>query len=113
ADDIANFTGELRIIAELEAFHPVWLQFVLLPDSLHGRRADLLARRHASNAPVCGVLRCRVNRRFDDGSLTFFRYLLRPSAPWPILQYSGNSIASESSAPQQHCGKRSFQIARQ
>ena len=41
-DNVPNFRGELRIVAELERLHPIRLQLVLRPDPLDCRGADFL-----------------------------------------------------------------------
>ena len=77
-DDVATL-GKLRIIAEFEVLHPVWLQFVLLPDSLNCRRTDFLTSRHGSNTPMRGILRGRV-----ESSPPRLRSRVLPESPWAV-----------------------------
>jgi hypothetical protein len=65
------------------------LQFVLLPNPLHGSGADLLACRHGPNTPMRGILRRSFHRRLHDGFFLFRGDLLGASATRPVLQYCG------------------------
>ena len=65
------------------------LQLVLLPNPLHGRGADLLARRHGPHTPMSGILRGGLHRRVHNGFFPFCGDLLGPSATRPVLQYCG------------------------
>ncbi len=40
-DDIFELSGELRIIADLEAFHSMWLQSMRSPDAAHAGLRNL------------------------------------------------------------------------
>ena len=55
ADDVFQFLGERRIVADLEGFHAMRLQPVGAPDAPHAGFADADRRRHGARAPVSGV----------------------------------------------------------
>jgi len=87
--NVAHFPSKFRIVTELEGLHSMGLQFVLLPNPLHGSGADLLARRHGPNTPMRGILRGRLQRRLHNGFFPFCGDLLGASATRPVLQYCG------------------------
>ena len=54
-NDVADFLDELRIIGELEGFHPVWLQAEAGPDATHRRMAEAADGSHTPRTPVGGI----------------------------------------------------------
>ena len=57
ADDVLQLLGELRIVGELEAPHPMWGEPVRLPDALHRGGADARGLRHRRRGPVRRLVR--------------------------------------------------------
>src|SRR3954447_363819 len=51
-DDIGHLLGEPRIARALEAAHPVWLEWVRLPDALHRAQRDTSRLGHRPTGPV-------------------------------------------------------------
>src|SRR5215467_16401352 len=54
-NNVAHLASKFWIVTKLEGLHSMGLQFVLLPNPLHGRRANLLARRHGPHTPMSGI----------------------------------------------------------
>src|SRR6266498_1392271 len=83
-DDVRHLAIKLRVRAELEGFHPMRLESMLLPDPVHRHVADLQLPRQAARAPVC----CRfgrLHRRRHDPGLVGRRYPPRPATAMPEL----------------------------
>src|SRR5215469_17078802 len=108
--NVAHFPSKFRIVTELEGLHSMGLQFVLLPNPLHGSGADLLARRHGPHTPMSGILRSGFHRRLHNGFFPFCRDLLGASATRPVLQYCGYAASVKSPPPQQYGWKRGRQV---
>src|SRR5437763_16497042 len=53
--NVTQLSGKLWVVAELERFHSMWLQFVFIPDALHRGGTDLLRGRHRTHAPLASV----------------------------------------------------------
>jgi len=85
--NVAHFPSKFRVVTEFEGLHSMGLQFVLLPNPLHGSGADFLARRHGPNTPMRGILRGGLHRRVHNGFFLFCRDLLGTPATRPVLQY--------------------------
>src|SRR5215472_6246472 len=111
--NVAHFPSKFRIITELEGLHSIGLQFVLLPNPLHGSRADFLVHRHGPDTPMSGILRGGLDRRLHNGVFPLCGDLLGASATRPVLQYCGQVAAFKSPPPQQYSGKRGRQVTGQ
>ena len=99
-DDVGHLSIEVRIRAELEGFHSMRLQPVLLPDAVDRHVADLQLTGQAARAPVGGRLRGPHRRGYDPG-LVGRRYLPGPSAAMPRMQ-SGQPLLEETAPPLAH-----------
>ena len=66
ADNIRQFFHEAFVLGELESLHPVRLQPVRIPNSLHSSMADSLDFGHRSCRPVGRVLGGAVQGCFDN-----------------------------------------------
>src|SRR5271167_3515310 len=56
-DDIPKFRLKIRIAGKLKDTRQVWLDFVLTPDSLHGRLGDTKLASHRAASPSYPALR--------------------------------------------------------
>src|SRR4029077_15930721 len=56
-DDIPKFRLKMRIAGKLKDPHQVWLDFVFIPDSLHGRLGDTQLASHRAASPSYPALR--------------------------------------------------------
>src|ERR1700758_222661 len=87
--NVAHFPRKFWVVTEFEGLHSMGLEFVLLPNPLHGSRADSLARCHSPNAPMSGILRGGLHSRFHNGLFPFCGDLLGAPATWLVLQDCG------------------------
>jgi len=81
AQDVAHPGHEIGVGRELEAFHPVGLQVVSLPDAVHGHVADSAALAQRARAPVGGIPRPLLQGHAQDrghGGLVHLLVLARP-----------------------------------
>ena len=56
ADDVFQFLGECRIVADLESFHAMRFQSVDTPDAPHAGFADADGRSHGAHSPSAWAL---------------------------------------------------------
>jgi hypothetical protein len=99
AHTVAYLPRKLRIVAELEGFDAMRLQFVFLPDSLHCRRTDLLRRSHGTHAPLRRVFRSRLHRGFHDGGFPLCRDPFGTAASWAVFKNPGDAVRFKALPP--------------
>ena len=102
----------MPISGQFEDFYPMQLQPMGLLDPLHGHPRQSLRLGHRTLAPVGGVVRCRVQRRVDDGFHSFGAQLGFSPRPLGIPQQAGHSKPLETFPPKQNRGRTDFQFGR-
>ena len=102
SDDVVEFLGETRVIAELEGLDAVGLEAMGAPNPSHGGSADAGRGGHGAAAPVGGVGRFLAGGLVDD--LLYF--LLRDgrctTGPWGVFCNAGNAAFEKARAPAGH-----------
>src|SRR6266496_4285500 len=99
-DDVRHLAIKLRVRAELEGFHPMRLESMLLPDPVHRHVADLQLPRQTARAPVRRRFG-RSHRCRHDPGLVGRRYPPRTAAAMPCVK-SRNPFGEEASSPLAH-----------
>ncbi len=106
ADHIGELLHKLRIPADLKRRDPVGLQTVLLPNAANRRFADALGFGHHPRAPVGGVGRLTVQRRFHKGSPLRITNRGEAAGTGSILLQTRGTQRPKALTPELHGGPR-------
>ena len=110
ADNVLQFLGELRIVAEFEALHPMRLQAVSPPDAAHAGLTDAAGGCHGTRTPVGGLRRLLLRGFADNLGHGLCRNGTRAASSRCILLQASDAMAQEAGAPgsggMRHQGKQ-------
>jgi len=112
ANDIVELFDKLLVATELECFHQVRLEAVLMPNAPDRGFAQALCLGHGSCTPVCRIGRCRVQRRFHNGGNLSPRNPLNPAGTRRIFLQARQAQRQEAVAPKLNRRARYVQPSR-
>jgi hypothetical protein len=99
AYDVADFLGELRVVADLERARAMRLKTMQLPDAVNRGVAHADRFGHRAGGPVGCSPRLLVQGLVQDLVHDFLGNLRLPSRPWSVLLNASQAVDVEAVAP--------------